>query len=165
MTGSPVDTAGLMGTGRIRGELFQIAYEMSQGKWSRGGMEKAKSVFAYNNNGYISFDDTLSIQYKCQYVKDAGFNGAIVWDMWGDWMADGSTPLLDKASKEFSTPVNVFVAGRATKQELKIDYNSNSGNILFTVKGLNGKKVAMDILTWVEHLCFNAVGIASLLSE
>ncbi|NLE02852.1 MAG: hypothetical protein GX640_23540, partial [Fibrobacter sp.] len=131
--------------GEYAANYFQIAYEMSQGKWSRGWDEKAKSVFAYNNNGYISFDDTLSIQYKCQYVKDAGFNGAIVWDMWGDWMADGSTPLLDKASKEFSTPVNVFVAGRATKQELKIDYNSNSGNILFTVKGLNGKKVAMDI--------------------
>lgn len=42
----------------------------------------------------ISYDDVESIRAKAQYVLDNNVHGLIIWEITGDYLPDGSTPLL-----------------------------------------------------------------------
>jgi chitinase len=43
----------------------------------------------------VSYDDEESVGYKAQYVLDQKAGGVIIWEITGDHLSDGSTPLLD----------------------------------------------------------------------
>jgi chitinase len=50
----------------------------------------------------VSYDDERSIGLKAQYVVDQKAAGLIVWEITGDYMDDGSTPLLDAIVTKFA---------------------------------------------------------------
>jgi chitinase len=52
-------------------------------------------------NTLISYDDAESIGYKAQYVIDHNAGGLIIWEITGDFLSDGSTPLLDVIYSKF----------------------------------------------------------------
>ena len=52
-------------------------------------------------NTLISYDDEESIGYKAQYVIDKNARGLIIWEITGDYLADGTTPLLDVINSKF----------------------------------------------------------------
>jgi chitinase len=52
---------------------------------------------------FVSYDDEESVALKAQYVLDRNGGGAIIWEVTGDYMPDGRTPLLDAISDKFRT--------------------------------------------------------------
>jgi hypothetical protein len=57
--------------------------------------EQTKTQYAYNEMGFISYDDERAICDKTEYGIDNNLNGYIIWEISGDLMPDLSTPLLD----------------------------------------------------------------------
>lgn len=55
------------------------------------------------NDVFITFDNSFSIQQKLNYVRSQKLGGAILWSLGGDIMQDGSMPLLE-AVKKASAP-------------------------------------------------------------
>ena len=43
----------------------------------------------------ISFDDEKAVSLKAQYVLDNNAAGIIIWPLMGDYLKDGTTPLLN----------------------------------------------------------------------
>ena len=52
---------------------------------------------------FVSFDDAESIKLKAQYVLDHKARGVIIWEITGDYLEDGSTPLMDALYNVFSS--------------------------------------------------------------
>lgn len=50
----------------------------------------------------VSCDDEESIGLKAKYVLDHKVGGVIIWEITGDYLRDGTTPLLDAATAVFS---------------------------------------------------------------
>ncbi len=59
--------------------------------------EKARVPYLINTawNVLISYDDEKSVAEKARYVMDHDIHGVIIWEITGDFMPDGSTPLLN----------------------------------------------------------------------
>lgn len=49
----------------------------------------------------ISYDDEASVSDKAQYVLDHNACGLIIWEITGDYLPDGRTPLLDVINAKF----------------------------------------------------------------
>jgi GH18 family chitinase len=49
----------------------------------------------------VSYDDEESVRCKAQYVLDRGARGLIVWEITGDYLPDGSHPLLEAIDRVF----------------------------------------------------------------
>ena len=54
-------------------------------------------------NTLVSFDDEESIRLKAQYVLDHKARGVIIWEITGDYLEDGKTPLMDALYSVFSS--------------------------------------------------------------
>lgn len=52
-------------------------------------------------NVLVSYDDEESTRAKARYVLDRGARGLIVWEITGDYLPDGSHPLLEAIDREF----------------------------------------------------------------
>ena len=67
------------------------------GSFTRQWDEKAKVPYLVNTERRIlvSYDDEASIQAKARYVVDHGLHCVIIWEITGDFLPDGTTPLLD----------------------------------------------------------------------
>ncbi len=50
----------------------------------------------------ISYDDEESVREKARYAKHKNVRGLIIWEITGDFLEDGSTPLLDVIHQEFN---------------------------------------------------------------
>ena len=51
----------------------------------------------------VSFDDEESIKLKAEYVVDHKARGVIIWEITGDYLEDGRTPLMDALNAVFSS--------------------------------------------------------------
>ncbi len=63
---------------------------------------KAPYLVSESQNMLISFDDEESVARKAEYVLDHNARGLIIWPLMGDYLNDGSTPLLEVIHKKFS---------------------------------------------------------------
>lgn len=54
----------------------------------------------YGGTGLVSYDDEEAICDKTQYCMENQLNGFIIWEISGDLMLDGSTPLIDTVHKK-----------------------------------------------------------------
>ena len=43
----------------------------------------------------VSYDDEESVRAKARYVVTNNIRGVIIWELTGDYLPDGRTPLLD----------------------------------------------------------------------
>ncbi len=66
--------------------------------------EPTKTQYAYNDWGFVSYDDERAICDKTEYAMDNNLNGYIIWEISGDLMPDLSTPLLDATNKRLNEP-------------------------------------------------------------
>ncbi len=58
-------------------------------------------------NLLISYDDAQSVRAKAGFVIDHHARGVIIWELTGDVMPDGTTPLLDVIAEEFRNVRNI----------------------------------------------------------
>jgi len=56
---------------------------------------QTQTQYAFNANGFVSYDDPQAICDKTEYAIDHNLNGYIIWEISGDLLPDLSTPLLD----------------------------------------------------------------------
>jgi chitinase len=54
-------------------------------------------------NMLVSYDDEESVRMKAGYVLDRGARGLIIWEITGDYLPDGSHPLLESIDRVFHT--------------------------------------------------------------
>lgn len=64
---------------------------------------KAPYLISKEWNMLISYDDEESVACKAQYVLDNNACGVIIWEITGDYLPDGKTPLLDVIYSKFNT--------------------------------------------------------------
>lgn len=82
--------------------------------------ELTKTQYAYNNVGFVSYDDERAICDKTEYALDRNLNGYIIWEISGDLMPDLSTPLLDAINNRLNKPgVRCDSVGSTTVNEPK----------------------------------------------
>ena len=91
----------------MRGSLnnvldYNIAYKLSGLTSVRD--DQTKTQFAYDDFGFVSYDDKRSICDKTEYALDGNLNGYIIWEISGDLMPDLSTPLLDTVNSRLNKP-------------------------------------------------------------
>jgi chitinase len=69
-------------------------------KFTRHWDDRAKVPYLVSQEWktFISYDDEESVGHKAQYVLDQNAGGVIIWEITGDSMPDGKTPLLDVIS-------------------------------------------------------------------
>ncbi|MFM9986814.1 MAG: glycoside hydrolase family 18 protein [Flavobacteriales bacterium] len=67
---------------------------------------------------FVSYDDTLSVALKAQYILDQNLRGAIVWEITGDYIETSpgsgivaSTPLADKVNEVFCIGGGITIQG------------------------------------------------------
>jgi chitinase len=69
--------------------------------------DRAKVPYLINKSWktLISYDDEESVGDKARYVLEHKACGLIIWEITGDFMPDGRTPLLEVISSTFKPPV------------------------------------------------------------
>ena len=75
-------------------------------KFNRVWDDRAKVPFLVNPdwNVLISYDDEESVRYKARYAIDQHAGGLIIWEITGDYLQDGRTPLLDTIFRMMRSP-------------------------------------------------------------
>jgi len=63
---------------------------------------RAPYLISKSNSTLISLDDEESVALKAEYVINKNAGGIIIWPLMGDYLKDGTTPLLDVIYQKFS---------------------------------------------------------------
>ncbi len=89
------------------GDCFYYDIVACRDKFSRMWDDRAKVPYLVSSSWktFISYDDEESVRYKAQYVIDNHACGLIIWEITGDFLPDGSTPLLDVIDSTFRASV------------------------------------------------------------
>ncbi|HVN48943.1 MAG TPA: glycosyl hydrolase family 18 protein [Bacteroidota bacterium] len=93
-----VDTIHFSDQGCFFADLKQSKEKFIQ-KWDERAKVPYYIVPAWNE--LISYDDEESVRLKAQYILDHQACGLIIWEITGDYLLDGSTPLLDAINTVF----------------------------------------------------------------
>jgi len=77
------------------------------GNFRRSWDERAKVPFLVNQEWktFVSYDDEESVGLKADYALEHKAGGVIVWEITGDFLPGGGTPLLDVISEKLGRPV------------------------------------------------------------
>ncbi len=115
---------------------YSDIYTMLQsGGWIYHFDNIAKVPYLTNGSSVVTYDDSMSIALKCQYMKAHNMSGIMIWEMAEDIV--GSTqPLLDVIWDQLNTPVNIFEnpsSGLITEYRLYNNY-PNPFNTTTTIR-------------------------------
>lgn len=82
---------------------FYYDIMMARDKFTRYWDDVAKVPYlvSVSSRTLVSYDDEESVGYKAQYVLDQKAGGVIIWEITGDYLSDGRTPLLDVIVSKF----------------------------------------------------------------
>ncbi len=82
---------------------YNIVTALAGGTLTKHFDDVAKVPYAqFTGGGIVSYEDEESMAIKAQYINDKSLKGVIVWEMSGDVMEDGSTPLSDVLDSQLS---------------------------------------------------------------
>ncbi|CAH6718658.1 sporulation-specific chitinase 2 [[Candida] jaroonii] len=76
--GTPFDTSKIQGEGTI--DYKQLPLPGSQEVFD----DKAISVYCYDNSQLITYDNSTTIRYKAEFIKNNHLGGGMFWDSAGD---------------------------------------------------------------------------------
>jgi hypothetical protein len=62
------------------------------------------AVFNDANGGLVSYDDPRAICDKVHYANQRGMNGFLIWEISGDLLDNGETPLIDATNNKINDP-------------------------------------------------------------
>ena len=94
----------------------EIARKFAAGGWVYHWDDFSKVPYLLNtyNTRFITYDDTVSIRFKCEFAKDNKLLGVMIWAL-GQDVLDDTQPLLETVGKTMrgqtgvSTPANQIV--------------------------------------------------------
>ncbi|KAL7472628.1 hypothetical protein ACHAXS_012995 [Conticribra weissflogii] len=62
------------------------------------------AVFLDSDGGFTSYDDPRAICDKVEYALERGMHGFLVWEISGDMLDNGETPLIDATNSKLQDP-------------------------------------------------------------
>jgi chitinase len=80
---------------------YAIAAQMKNFTQHRDDRARVPYLTSTDWNMLVSYDDEQSVGEKARYVLRKGARGLIVWEITGDYMPDGSHPLLEAIDRVF----------------------------------------------------------------
>ncbi len=83
-----------------------VAYEKKGWTYHWDNVSMTPYLTDTSNTHVIAFDDTVSIRYKCDYLKSKGLGGVITWEISQDNLGS-SQPLLETTWDQLNTPTAV----------------------------------------------------------
>ncbi|HLX13148.1 MAG TPA: glycosyl hydrolase family 18 protein, partial [Bacteroidota bacterium] len=94
------DTVHFAPDGCPYNEIVQV-----KNKFTRMWDDRAKVPYLVSEDWktLVSYDDEESVGDKAQYVIDHHACGLIIWEITGDYLPDGTTPLLNAVDSKFKT--------------------------------------------------------------
>lgn len=88
--------------------------------------------------GLVSFDDERAICDKVHYAQEKDLAGFIIWELSGDMLEDGQTPLLDVTNQKLADPaLRCCMLHSARECELEAEEEKRRGNP-YANMGMNG---------------------------
>jgi chitinase len=82
--------------------------------WTRKWDEETKNPWAIapDRSGVIGYDDAESLSIRTSWAMKQGFRGVFFWQINGDVLPDGTTPLQDASRKAWESGKRDASAGR-----------------------------------------------------
>jgi chitinase len=74
--------------------------------WTTNWDNVAKVPYKSNGSSVITYDDSMSIALKCQYLKTEGLAGAMIWELSQDVIGTNQ-PLLDVIANNLLVPTSI----------------------------------------------------------
>ncbi|MBW7886778.1 MAG: hypothetical protein H3C35_00280 [Bacteroidetes bacterium] len=96
---SGMDTALFSPSGAFYYNIVHVLTKQNR-RWDSNA--KVPYIILPEKNTLISFDDQESVAEKARYVLHHHLRGVIIWEITGDYLSDGSTPLLDALNRNLS---------------------------------------------------------------
>ncbi|MDE3058129.1 MAG: T9SS type A sorting domain-containing protein [Bacteroidota bacterium] len=96
---------------------YAAAVAFQKSGWSYHWDDAAKCPYLTDtsNTHIITFDDTVSIRYKCDYLRAKNLGGVIIWRLGMDNLGS-SQPLLETTWQQLNTPTEVAFRRTTTAQ-------------------------------------------------
>ena len=85
------------------GTYYEILKVMKLFKRHWDDKAKVPYLISKSKKIFVSYDDKESIGYKADYVLKNHIRGVIIWQITGDYLKSGKTPLLDVIYKKFDS--------------------------------------------------------------
>jgi chitinase len=84
---------------RLGGDYSRIARLLASGGWRRQWDDETKTpwLIADDGKGVVGYDDAESIAFKTKWAMERRLRGVFFWEVSGDRLDDGSTPLQQAA--------------------------------------------------------------------
>jgi len=158
---------------------YQIVPKIN-GDWTYHWDSVAKVPYLTNstNTKLITFDDTVSIRLKCQWIKEQGYSGGMIWAL-GQDVIGNSQPLLETIGKHLIRTTGVSDS-RSIVQRFILEQNypnpfnpstiisfklKKPGYVRMDVYNISGKKVKTLINNFMQpgfhQVIFNAIDMPS----
>ncbi|KAL3817553.1 hypothetical protein ACHAXA_010572, partial [Cyclostephanos tholiformis] len=83
-------------------QYFNILEKLSS--FTTAWDNQTHTAYAYSYAGFLSYDDERAICDKTEYAVNNKLNGFIIWEISGDLLLDGTTPLLDAMNSKLNDP-------------------------------------------------------------
>jgi chitinase len=98
---------------------------MQSGLWTRYWDNTAKVPYLSNGSSVITYDDSLSIALKCQYAKQKGLGGVMIWELSQDVVGQ-TQPLLDVVAAQIL--LSTFAEHEPAVQRVELSLADNYPN-------------------------------------
>jgi hypothetical protein len=110
-------------TGASQLAYSSIAPKLQQG-WVRSWDAEGQVPYIINaaKTQVISYDDSLSIVLKCDYIKAKELGGTIIWAL-GQDLLGGKQPLLDVIGASLRSPTIVRLSSQETPTSMTLEQN------------------------------------------
>ncbi|MBN1481352.1 T9SS C-terminal target domain-containing protein [candidate division KSB1 bacterium] len=120
-----------------KGRVSDLLYnEIDFGAYTLKWDAVSKVSYLSSGNAFITFNNTTSCSLVCEYAKDKGIKGVMVWELSQDEMDDGSQPLIDVIGEAMlgggspippDAPTNLIATAVAATQ-INLAWDDNSSN-------------------------------------
>ena len=85
-------------------QYFNIVKELSRMTTYRHENTQTQYAVFNDGGGLVSYDDARAICDKVHYANQRGMHGFLVWEISGDMLDNGETPLIDAANAKIDNP-------------------------------------------------------------
>ncbi|MDZ7261183.1 MAG: glycosyl hydrolase family 18 protein, partial [candidate division KSB1 bacterium] len=120
--GREFNAAALYGpsTGATELMYFEIVERINLG-WVYHWDDFSKVPYLTNadHTKLITFDDSVSIRLKCEYARERGLSGVMIWALGQDVVA-GTQPLLEAVGRAMSTPVGIAITEHPVARDFEL---------------------------------------------
>ena len=112
---------------------YQIIPRLNE-DWTYNWDNVSKVPYLTNstNTKLITFDDTVSIRHKCEWIKGQGYLGGMIWAL-GQDVVGANQPLLETIGRQLITPTTIFDFSNTMKEFVLKQNYPNPFNAMTTI--------------------------------